>query len=711
MIAICILGLIIFTLASVFIYTKNKSEDNFVKACVTALVAILIFSTGLELTLFNINFFTTRKNTPTDLTGYIEDYKTEDGYYTFHAGDKIEFPELNTDINNIKIGLSENNAERISIKLNLTDEANRFYYSTPERTIYPAVKKSQYININTAGKSEHIMLDFTQENNDEDIKIESLAINEQRPFEFSLLRIFLLSTAILFAYIFRPSSPIYNKELLKHPQTTYNFKVTLVAIQCVLIVFIGTMNPIFLGISQTDKGFSFTPLPMEHHNQYDELAQAVLEGKTYIDNNDVPRSLINMPNPYDTTARWLMAEESGDTYRWDVAYFDGHYYVYFGIVPLLLMYLPFRALFNAPFPSAIGIMIFAIVFTIGVFNLLELIAKKYFKKLSLGTYLITAITFVNCCGSMFLVKRPDFYSVPIITGMAFVIWGIYFWIKGKNSESKQKLFLFAGSLCCALSVGCRPQFVLICAVALPLFFNYFFKQKQIFKPSGLKNLVTLAIPFIVVATGIMYYNYIRFGSPVDFGSAYNLTTNDVTKRGFDIGRTGLGIFTYLFQTPKFTAVFPYLTATEIETNYIGKTIKEACFGGLITSLPFLWFLFALPSVKRTLQEKKLFTFILTLLGTGFALVVADTQAGGLLQRYFSDFGFIFFLGAALVVFAFSEKNILKESNIKSESLLFISTILSIVYTIALVFSVSDVTIDTQNPTLYAKILHLFEFWI
>ena len=294
--------------------------------------------------------------------------------------------------------------------------------------------------------------------------------------------------------------------------------------------------------------------------------------------------------------------------------------------------------------------------------------------------------------------------------MTFVVWGLYCWIKG-NDEKKQNLYFFLGSLFSALTVGCRPQFVLICAVAIPVFFKYFFKEKQIFNKNGIKNLVALAVPFVIVAAGIMYYNYIRFGSPFDFGSAYNLTTNDVTKRGFNMGRTGLGIFTYLFQPPQFTAVFPYIKAAQIETNYIGRTIYEYCFGGLITSLPVLWFIFALPKVKNVLKEKNLFSLVLTLLGVGFALVIADTQAGGLLQRYYSDFGFIFFLASTLVIFALSEKEVLRESNIKLNSLLFISTILSVVYTIALVFSVADVTIDTQNPTLYAKILHLFEFWI
>ena len=707
---LCFLILLAFSAISVFIYIKNKNTQTFTKACAVAFCSILLFSIGLELSVFNINYYTSFKNEPTDLTPYIEKYKTHDDCYTLQPTDEIEITGLNEKIKNIHFDLNEKNTSTAVLNILLTDEANEYYFATPEKTVYPGVEKSGYTNIHTAGKTEHFKIIISNDT-DGDVKLDSLKINTKRPFEFSFLRLLLLVCGLFFIYIFRPKSPIYDKKLKDQALLTSNLKIFVIAVQCILIVFTGTMNPTFLGFGVNENGLYLSSLPMDHHNQYDKLAQAVLNGKVYIDNDDVPQSLIDMENPYDTNARYINQDMTGDIYKWDVAYFNGHYYVYFGIVPLLLMYLPCRLLFDAPFPSAVGIMVFAAILTLGVFALLELLAKKKFKSVSVGTYFLTAITFVNCCGAMFLVKRPDFYSVPIITAMAFVVWGIFCWFKAETEEKKQKLYCLLGSLFFALSVGCRPQMVLVCAVALPIFFKKFFIEKQLFTKKGITDLITLAIPFVVVAAGIMYYNYIRFGSVIDFGSSYNLTTNDVTKRGFDFGRTGLGIFTYLFQPPQFTATFPYIKAVTINTNYIGKTIYELCFGGLITSLPVLWFIFALPKVKDRLKENNLFAFVLTLLGIGVALVIADTQAGGLLQRYFSDFGFIFFLAATIIIFAISDEKVLKKCNINLRSNLFISTIFSIVYTIALVFSVADVTINTTNPTLYGVFLHLVEFWI
>jgi hypothetical protein len=704
----CIALFILVAIISLIIYKLSKKELGIAKGCFIAFVAILVFSLGTEATLFNINYFSSKSFKEESLYEDIVEYKTADNTHTFYNDIQILFMDVNAEIENIHIDLSDNCSETATVKIYLTDEANEYFYEAGTRTLYRDVESSQYITVHNAGKSRNIALVFVGD--DGYVKVDDISVNAPRGYDFNLTRAMIATLLLILIYIFRPSSPLYTYKLTESPTLRSNFALGFICLQCVIFVIIGTVNPAFLGLTTENGKTYFSHLAFEHHNQYDELAQAILEGKTHIDNDDVPQSLLEMENPYDNTARYYKQIESGDTYRWDVALYDGHYYVYFGIVPLLLMYLPFRVIFKAPFPSAIGIIIFAVIFAFGVFKLLALLCRKYFKNVSIGGYLLTALAFVNCCGAMFLVKRPDFYSVPIITAMAFVTWGIYLWLKGRDLEKKKNLYFLGGSLCCALAVGCRPQSVLMCAVALPIFLGYFFKEKKIKEKSGILNLITLAVPFIIVAAGIMYYNYIRFDSPFDFGSSYNLTTNDVTRRGFEMDRTGLGIFTYLFQPPSFDATFPYIRAVNVETNYVGKTIKEACFGGLITVTPVLWSLFLLPKVKNILKEKKLFGFTALLILIGFGTVIANTQAGGLLQRYFSDFGYIFFLAAAIIIFALSEKLISPESNKNFHIILLLATISSIVYTFTLVFSKSDVTIDTQNPSLYGYISHMVEFW-
>lgn len=709
MIILCFLIFAMFSAGAFVIYKKAHKSKNLLLNCLGALVACVLLVTGAELSVFNINYYSTTDYTPESMNDYAIECPQVDGTFMFPCGEAIDFLDFNKEINNIKITLGDGAPLSTKVTVYITDEANKHLLKTPARAVYSRVPNSQTINLHTAGTSESISIQF--DGNESYIPVKDISINVPRCFDFSFTRVGVLIGLIMLLYIFRPSSPLYDYKLNKSKDLKDSLTIGFIALQVLVIVITSTMNPAFWGISFSDGEYVVHSLPMEHHNQYDRLAQAILDGKTYIDNDDVPQSLIEMANPYDRVARYYMEQDTGDKYGWDVAFFNGHYYVYFGIVPLLLMYLPCRALFDAPFPSALGIVIFAILFSVAVFKLLGIICEKHFKKTSVGTYLLLSMAFINCCGAMFLVKRPDFYSVPIITGMTFIFTGLYFWLKGKDATRKQNLYFLLGSLCCALAVGCRPQFVLLSALAIPIFIGHFFKTMHIKEKSGIINLLALGIPYVVVASGIMYYNYIRFGSPFDFGSAYNLTTNDVTRRGFDMGRTGLGLFTYLFQPPQFTAVFPFLKAVSIDTNYVGRTVMEKCFGGLITSLPLLWFTFALPKVKDILKEKNLLLFTCTLLALGFGMVVADTQAGGLLQRYYSDFGFIFFLGAVLVILALSERVKTKEGTKNLNTLVYAFTILSIIYTVLLVFSVSDATIDIVNPTLFGKISHLVQFWL
>mgnify|MGYP003318295894 CR=1 FL=1 len=129
-ISICFLILLIFSVGAFFIYQKSKAERNIEKAFALALASIVIFSLGLEISIFNINFYTSRGNEEINLNAKLADYKNCEGYYTFYSNEAIEITGINKEINNIHIKLNENNNYSLTTKILLTDEANRFYYGS-----------------------------------------------------------------------------------------------------------------------------------------------------------------------------------------------------------------------------------------------------------------------------------------------------------------------------------------------------------------------------------------------------------------------------------------------------------------------------------------------------------------------------------------------------------------------------------------------------
>ena len=244
---ICFLLLLIFSICAFLIYKKSKTEKNIEKAFIFALASIVLFSLGLELSIFNINFYTSRGNKEIKLDAQLADYKNCEGYYTFYPDEKIEILNIKKDIKNIRIKLNDDNPSAVTVKIYLTDEANQFHYGTPERLIYRNVKKSQYININTAGKSEKLGLIF--ESNRDVVNINSISINAKRPFEFSFLRILMVIGVLCLIYLFKPSSVLYKKKLTDNEYSKNTLVMFALCLQCAIIIILGSINPAFMGIA------------------------------------------------------------------------------------------------------------------------------------------------------------------------------------------------------------------------------------------------------------------------------------------------------------------------------------------------------------------------------------------------------------------------------------------------------------------------------
>ena len=208
----------------------------------------------------------------------------------------------------------------------------------------------------------------------------------------------------------------------------------------------------------------------------------------------------------------------------------------------------------------------------------------------------------------------------------------------------------------AMVAGCRPQFLMGSFLILFILWPSV-KGKWKENPRKLYlDVLVAAIPYIVVAAGLMYYNYIRFDSPFDFGANYNLTTNDMRHRGFNLSRLEDGIFMYLFQLPNVGVEFPYVFPTHFISNYVGKTIRENMFGGAFFTNTLLLSVLAVRRVKKQLKQKRLYGLTISALVSAVAVVIADTQMAGILSRYYADFIWLIFFAANIVLLQLWEKS-------------------------------------------------------
>lgn len=686
--------------------TVLKNKEHPLRRELYVVCALLLITVLLETTVFNFRAIESRWFEP--ITGYsisgenIRMTQEEDGASHIRtSGQTIELLDINQKIQNmyLRVRTGEKGSSVTKVRIFATDEANELYYSLPLKKISSAVERTQYFRMYLSGRSEKIKIvleDFKGGEATVDIRF-----NTQVPYRLSFWRIVVVFAAAAFLFLIRPKSPLYRYRLHWNLPWQKALIFGYVALQFVLLAGLTVQNGTMVNAQQN----------YAHHSQYQELARAMVKGKFYIDDQPA-QSLQSMENPYDTKLRnQEVKAESHETYRWDTAYYEGKYYVYFGVLPVLTFYLPFYLLTGQDFQTVWGIIICEAFWVMGVALLLGMITKKYFPKTPLMVYLLLCMTFINGGGLLYIAQSPSFYCLPILMAAVLAVWALYFWLSALEGERLSKGYLFAGALCAALTAASRPQFLLVCLPAVALFWDEVFKKRTLLSKKGLGATVCLAVPFLAVAAGVMYYNAARFGSVFDFGANYNLTTNDMTKRGIVLGRIPIGLFTYLVQPPAISSQFPYLKDVSIETSYMGRTIVETFFGGIFSTNLILLFGLFLGRVRKSLQEKKLYAFSVLALVSGVIIAVADTEMAGLLQRYITDFTWLFALVASIVVMAMFEKWTSKEMRRGLLTIFVAFCVLSLLYDILLYFSPGGTPIANGNPTFYHTVSSMIQFWV
>lgn len=714
-----------------FVMRAFHNDMEEAKRCVVSWVLIVLLALVAEVFLFNMNHFRTLGYQPVDLTSQIDLQKTENGSYRMTMADHVlDFRDLDCEVHNVYLGFdADQPAQNLPIKIQFTDEAHLTFFDTTDYTEgVPLVdvatngSQSKFINLNTAGKVGNMRIEVVGEETIYPIYLDQVLINVPRPFVFNTTRFLAVLLVIAVVYLFRPGSGIYSIDMRKNPLRSKVAIVATVAVEAVALSMFCLYGSNLVGVATSSYNYgawdgvsvvNTFEVGGDNAQQYADLARAMADGHLYLD-EEPPQWLQEMEDPYDKGARDEAQKQSGEPYLFDVAYYDGHYYVYFGVVPVVLFYLPFFLLTGANFPTAIGVLVMAIAFMLGCSALLDRFSRYNFKSVSLGLYLLLQVPLVCCCGVLYLVKFPTFYSFPIMCGLTFSVWGLYFWMRGRTSR-RPCLCYFVGSLCMALVLGCRPQLVLLSCLAFPLFWRPFITEGHIRTPRGRQQFACLVAPYVLVGGAIMMYNAARFGSPFNFGANYNLTVNDMTKRGWQIGRLAPALFAYFLQPPCANGVFPFLQPEPFATTYMGQTVKEATFGGIFACLPILWLLPFAPRLLRfrraSRRTRTVFGVVCVLLASGVVIALLDAEMAGILQRYYADFSFMFLAATVLLVFianeALHDRPKVRDVLLK---VLIVLVTLSVAYSSLLCFVPEIGWYSDVYPWAYQNLLDAVLFW-
>lgn len=662
------------------------------KSSIFKIVGILIIAFIIEIDIFNINSFRTYfrdyENKSYDVNqiniqGAV--YNKKERSYIFEKNVvEIELNNINTEVATIELDIDLISTKELNYIINYTDETSKNYRKLIEKTLADKVERSKYTPCYLSGKSEKIKITFKGEEGTQ-IKINSINLNKKIPFQFSIIRFLIVFSTILLIY------SLFNYKCFNMPFSERNLKQTSIVL-AISLIFLGTI----MWINST------SPLLDGIYNEY---VNSLIDGKLSL-NSEPSEELKNLENPYDATQR------SNVQYKWDAAYYNGKYYVYFGILPALILFIPLKVIFGYSLHIFIGVLLFSIGILINLIKSIKLIYKMWFNKLNFS-YLILAIIGILSGSLLFWInRRPETYELVLSAGIFFVTLGFYLMFKSiENKEKVSYFYLCTSALSYALAVACRPNLLLVSLCLIPIIIEVL-KRNRKDKKKIVKTIIVVGIPYVVVGISLMIFNYIRFDNPFEFGASYQITVNDMRNLKYRWLTIPVGLYTQLFKLPVTKNVFPFFIHEYSTIQFAGYYYVESLACGLLVLNPINLILLFLIKLKNKIQDKECYKYTCTFVIVSAIICIADIVLAGTLQRYSMDYAWLLNIASYMTLFIIV-------NNIKSDEIKNYVLIIGMIITLYMLFSnlfVGGITseknlLEICNPILYNKIMYSICFWI
>jgi len=272
-------------------------------------------------------------------------------------------------------------------------------------------------------------------------------------------------------------------------------------------------------------------------------------------------------------------------------------------------------------------------------RLWKFFVKKYMPDVRFMFYLLSFLTLFFASGWFCPLRFTRFYSIVSTGGFMFVVAGILLLFESVEHEKIDRSKLFFACLCFALAVGCRPH-LLFASLIVPVI---------LWKYKLWKHLPLIAVPYIAVAIPMCLYNYVRFGSILDFGTNYNMTNLNLGAYGSlnlmgKIINTFNTSLSYLFTLNRYSFFYPYVECLPMDDRFFWSIVRFYDKGCGMINFPIvlcLFYFFKSIFVKK--ERPKTFYISSTFLAIAAILIVINSWMVGHSGRYTIDFAIFIIL--------------------------------------------------------------------
>ena len=245
---------------------------------------------------------------------------------------------------------------------------------------------------------------------------------------------------------------------------------------------------------------------------YNLLTQALLRGQLHIDVEPRPE-LFELTEPY--------RPGRNAPYRYhDASLYRGRYFLYFGVVPVLVAFGPWRLVGLGDLPEPAAAAAFALVgFMFSALLLRHLLREHLPAPPKAGAQAFAFLMLGLSNVAPFILRSSHVYEVAIAAGFAFSAGAAWLFATAGAGETVSSGRLALGGLFLGLAVGCRPNLVFLVPI-LPLL-----AVPRDGLPSwraALRPTLAVLAPLALCALGLGLYNHARFDSWTEFGTRYQL---------------------------------------------------------------------------------------------------------------------------------------------------------------------------------------------
>ena len=598
------------------------------------ILKVIIITIICELTIFNINSYRTAFSKYEQKEYFIDELKLKNLSYNKEKSSFVMKEEnayliiddLNCKVGTVYINASAEDKNAIEYSVMYSDETTKNYREMPSKYLVNSIERSKYITCFLSGKSEKIAIKLHADKGTS-IKLDSIKINSKVPFSFNLVRVLTIILIFILLYCLKHIK-LFNKTFEEDKQNAVKIIFSTINFFIILIVIIGINT-----IGKNDDIYC------------KDFAESISKGKFYLE-KEPNKELLELENPYDNTLR--NRERDG----WDIALFDGKFYVYFGILPELVLFVPYLIIFGKFLPSGVGVLIFSIFATMGLGTLLLEILEKWFSKIPVKIFFYCEVILLSGSVIFNLVGRPEFYEIAVSSALCFTIYGILFSFRFFVQEEKKYVNLLMGSTFLALSVACRPIALLVSLIILPLIIMKFIKDIRE-KNNIIKLIASVAIPYLTIGILLMIYNYIRFKNPLEFGAHYQLTVNDMRNLKYRFMTIPVGLYTAFLKIPHFISKFPFIKTDGETINFFGYFYTEDNIGGLFILVPTTMAI--LLAHKVQFKNKKIEYLVKSFTIVGLIICIISIVEAGVLQRYLTDYAWLLIISSLIILLTIYEE--------------------------------------------------------